>query len=82
METGIGEAEKGTAVATYHEDCLGRGVVKQGWMGFLCESRSIGLVGNWNYRCFDGFVGSFGFWEGILDDWRGSGFLRGLENGG
>jgi hypothetical protein len=23
-------------------------------MGFLCESRSIGLVGSWNYRCFDG----------------------------
>jgi hypothetical protein len=51
-------------------------------MGFLCESSGIGLVGGSNYRCFDGFVGRFGFWEGILDDWRVSGFLRSLENGG
>jgi hypothetical protein len=50
-------------------------------MGLLCESRGIGLVGC-NCRCFDWFVGRFGFWEGILDDWRGSGFLRSLENGG
>jgi hypothetical protein len=50
-------------------------------MGFSSESRGIGLVGC-NRRCFDGSVRWFDFWESIFDDWRGSGFLRSLENSG